>query len=78
MNYLIIKNNIIANIIVADEAFAKQIDALPWYVGAEIGRPYSPPPAPMTIEETILDKLTELEYRQDLRDLGLTEGGAGV
>lgn len=31
----------------------------------------------MTLEEAILDKLTELEYRQDLISLGL-EGGAGV
>lgn len=37
--------------------------------------PVSEPP--MTIEEAILDKLTELEYRQDLIALGL-EGGAGV
>lgn len=75
MNYLIIENGTITNIIVADEAFAVQIGALPWYEGAQIGQPYNPPPAPMTLEESILDKLTELEYRQDLMELGLTEGG---
>lgn len=34
-------------------------------------------PEPMTTEEAILDKLTELEYRQDLSSLGL-EGGAST
>lgn len=32
----------------------------------------------MTTQEAILDKLTELEYRQDLTELGLTEGGTGA
>ena len=76
MRYLIAENNTITNIIVADEAFAAKIGALPYYEGAEIGVVYSPPPAPMTTEEAILDKLTELEYRQDLMALGLSEGGA--
>lgn len=78
MNYLIIENGIITNIIVADEAFAIETGALPYYEGATIGQPYSPPPAPMTTQEAILDKLTELEYRQDLMELGLTEGGTGA
>lgn len=38
-----------------------------------------PEPVPveptMTVEEAILDKLTELEHRQDLMELGLTGGG---
>ena len=35
-----------------------------------------PEPVPqMTTQEAILDKLTEIEYRQDLMELGLTEGG---
>ena len=33
------------------------------------------PVAQMTTQEAILDKLTEIEYRQDLMELGLTEGG---
>lgn len=37
--------------------------------------PESEPAPEMTLEEAILDKLTELEYRQDLMELGLTEGG---
>jgi hypothetical protein len=75
MYYLIVENKIITNIIVADEVFAAEIGALPYYDGAIIGQPYNPPPEPMTTQEAILDKLTELEYRQDLMELGL-EGGA--
>lgn len=75
MTYLIVENGIIDNIIVADETFAAEIGAVSWYEGAEIGQPYSPPPEPMTTQEAILDKLTEIEYRQDLMELGLTEGG---
>ena len=38
-----------------------------------------PEPVPqMTTQEAILDKLTEIEYRQDLMALGLTEGGVGA
>lgn len=35
----------------------------------------TPEPEPMTTEELIMDKQTELEYRQDLVALGLAEGG---
>lgn len=39
----------------------------------------APEPAPtMSLEEIILDKLTEIEYRQDLMELGLTEGGTEI
>ena len=45
MNYLITKNNVIANIVVIDDiAFAVKIGALPYYDGAGIGDTYSPPP----------------------------------
>lgn len=74
MSYLILENGTIKNIIVADETFAAEIGALPYYDGAEIGSAYNPPSEPMTTEEAILDKLTELEYRQDLAALGLTGG----
>lgn len=43
MNYLIVKDGIVDNIIVADEAFAAETGALPWYGGAEIGKAYDPP-----------------------------------
>ena len=47
MDYLIITDNIITNIIVcaSDEA-AAQFGAMPSYDGARIGDPYAPPPAP--------------------------------
>jgi len=76
MKYAIVDNSIIVNTIVADSDFAAGIGALPYYDGAAIGQQYNPPPEPMTTEDAILDKLTELEYRQDLISLGLTEGGA--
>lgn len=40
--------------------------------------PPKPPVPQMTTQEAILDKLTEIEYRQDLMELGLTEGGTGA
>lgn len=36
---------------------------------------HTEPIPPMTTQEAMMDKLTELEYRQDLMELGLTEGG---
>ena len=36
-------DGVIENIIVADEAFAEEIGALPYYEGAEIGTAYAPP-----------------------------------
>ena len=54
MNYCIINNeNIIENIIVADEEFALAIGAKPSYDGAVIGDTYSPPPPPPTIDERV-------------------------
>lgn len=47
MNYCIVKNGIIENVIVCDSAeVAAQFGALPGYDGAAIGTPYAPPPAP--------------------------------
>lgn len=45
----------------------------------EVADNYFDPPSPpvMTLEESILDKLTELEYRQDIIALGL-EGGTTI
>ena len=36
-------DGIIENIILADESFAAEIEALPFYVGASIGEAYRPP-----------------------------------
>lgn len=47
MDYLIITDNIITNIIVcASDEVAAQFGAVPSYDGARIGDPYAPPPAP--------------------------------
>ena len=54
MNYCIVNDeNIIENIIVADEEFALSIGAKELYDGAMIGEPYSPPPPPPTTEERV-------------------------
>lgn len=60
MNYCIVNDeNIIQNIIVADETFAESIGAKPSYDGAAIGDTYSPPP-------TIDERVTTLESENDL------------
>lgn len=43
MNYIIIKDDIIENIIVSDEPVAKSIGAKPYYNSAAIGKRYNPP-----------------------------------
>ena len=49
MDYLIITDNIITNIIVcASDEIAAQFGAVPSYDGARIGDPYAPPPPPWT------------------------------
>ena len=63
MNYCIVNDeNIIQNIIVADETFAESIRAKPSYDGATIGATYNPPAPPPTIEE----RVTALESENDL------------
>ena len=63
MNYCIVNDeNIIQNIIVADEEFALAIGAKESYEGAAIGDTYSPPPPPPTIDE----RVTTLESENDL------------
>ena len=47
MDYLLITDGVITNIIVcADDQTAAQFGAVPWYEGAKIGDAYSPPPEP--------------------------------
>ena len=63
MNYCIVNDeNIIQNIIVADEEFALSIGAKEGYDGAAIGDTYSPPAPPPTIDE----RVTTLESENDL------------
>lgn len=54
MNYCIVNDeNIIENIIVADEIFALSIGAKASYDGATIGEAYNPPAPPPTIDERV-------------------------
>ena len=47
MDYLLITDNTITNIIVCDDdQTAASFGAVPWYEGAKIGDAYSPPPEP--------------------------------
>lgn len=63
MNYCIVNDeNIIENIIVADEEFAFAIGAKEGYDGAAIGDTYSPPAPPPTIDE----RVTTLESDNNL------------
>lgn len=47
MDYLLVTDNIITNVIVcANDQVAADFGAVPWYEGARIGDAYNPPPAP--------------------------------
>lgn len=51
MDYLIVSDGIIVNIIVCDsDEIASAFNAVPFYNGAAIGNPYEPPP---TTEERV-------------------------
>lgn len=56
MDYCIVEDGVIVNMIVAEADFAEEIGALPGYDGAAIGAAYSPPPPPPTTDER-LEKL---------------------
>ena len=57
MNYLIVKDGIIVNIIVcADDNIAEKFEAVHSYDGARIGDAYAPPPPPEP-EPTQLDRI---------------------
>lgn len=61
MNYLILANNIISNVIVCEnDETAARFGALPSYDGARIGDEYNPPPPPEP-SPTIDDRVTALE-----------------
>jgi len=72
MNYCIVNDeNIIENIIVADEEFAESIGAKPSYDGAAIGEAYNPPPPDPTWNEDIDAMLVDHELRLSMVELGL-------
>ena len=61
MEYCIVEDGVIVNMIVAEADFAGEIGALPAYDGAAIGGAYTPPPPepePPTLEERV-DALEE-------------------
>ena len=67
MDYLIITDNIITNIIVcADDAAAGSLGAVPSYDGARIGDPYTPPPEPdpeLTEIEQLRARVADLQHQ---------------
>ena len=61
MNYCILTNNTITNIIVCDsDEIAAQFGAVPSYDGARIGGAYEPPPEPEP-EPTLDERVSALE-----------------
>lgn len=77
MDYLIILDNLITNIIVCDDyAAAASFGAVPSYDGARIGDAYNPPPDPPTLEDRVGNletSTTELQEALDMILTGVTE-----
>lgn len=74
---IVTAEGVIENIIVADEAFAASIGAMPSHAGAAIGAAYDPPPTPapepeMTVEER-LDSLEDALAQTDETAIELYE-----
>lgn len=62
MEYCIVEDGVIVNMIVAEADFAGEIGALPAYEGAAIGGAYTPPPPepePPTTDERVAKLETE-------------------
>ena len=65
MEYCIVEDGVIVNMIVAEADFAAEIGALPSYEGAAIGRAYTPPP-PEPEPPTTDERLEKLESENKL------------
>lgn len=65
MNYCIVEDGVIVNMIVAEADFAAEIGALPGYDGAAIGGAYTPP-APESKPPTTSERLEKLEAENKL------------
>ena len=65
MNYCIVEDGVIVNMIVAEADFAAEIGALPGYDGAAIGGAYTPP-APEPEPPTTDERLEKLESENKL------------
>lgn len=58
MDYLIVTDGIITNIVVAEPDVAEEMGFLPWYDGAGIGDAYAPPePEPEPTDTDVLNAL---------------------
>lgn len=71
MNYAIVEDGIVTNIIVADEEFAARIGAKPDYEGCAIGAPYKPPAPAPTAQERLE---AQVAYTAMMTDTLLEEG----
>ena len=65
MEYCIVEDGVIVNMIVAEADFAEEIGALPSYEGAAIGGAYTPPP-PEPEPPTTDERLEKLENENKL------------
>ena len=65
MEYCIVEDGVIVNMIVAEADFAGEIGALPGYDGAAIGGAYTPP-APEPEPPTTDERLEKLESKNKL------------
>lgn len=65
MEYCIVEDGVIVNMIVAEADFAAEIGALPGYDGAAIGGAYTPPP-PEPEPPTTDERLEKLENENKL------------
>lgn len=65
MEYCIVEDGVIVNMIVAEADFAAEIGALPGYDGAAIGGAYTPP-APEPEPPTTDERLEKLESENKL------------
>lgn len=72
MNYLIVENEIITNIIVADAEFAALVGAKEDYLGAFIGSPYDPP----TLDKLAAELAKQPQLRADVDYLAVMQGVA--
>ena len=73
MDYLLVTDNIITNVIVsANDQTAADFGAVPWYEGARIGDAYNPPPEPEpepTLEERVEAMETGKAEQADVDEL---------
>ena len=74
MDFLVIEDNIITNIVVAEPDIAEELGFLPWYDGARIGAAYTPPSEaqPPSAEDIALDMLAAHEARLCMLELTTT------